>query len=82
MFFSRLECINTFNDVTYVNIKAQDIIPQVDLEVRAGAADALVTLALEQDELADTQSTLSEAMDAQSDDIEMTKQALDEVKGE
>ena len=74
-------CLNTFNDATHVSINAVDIIPQVDLEVRVDA-NTMASVASQQENVAVAQASLSDAIDAQNDDIEMTKQALDEVKGE
>ena len=76
-----MPCLSTFNDATHVSINAVDIIPQVDLEVRVDA-NTMANVASQQDDLAVAQASLSDAIDAQNDDIEMTKQALDEVKGE
>ena len=71
--------LKTFNDITYVEIKADNLIPSVDLEVATKINEALSTMGLEHHDISETQNKLSQTVDEQTENTDATMMATTEI---
>ena len=71
--------LKTFNDITYVEIKADNLIPSVDLEVATKINEALSTMGLQHHDISETQDQLSQTIDEQTENTDATMMATTEI---
>ena len=71
--------LKTFNDITYVEIKADNLIPSVDLEVATKISETLSTMGLEHHDISETQNKLSQTVDEQTENTDATMMATTEI---
>ena len=71
--------LKTFNDITYVEINADSIIPSVDLEVATKISETLSTMGPQQLDISNTQNKLSQTIDEQTENTDATMMATTEI---
>ena len=71
--------LKTFNDVTYIETKAESVLPTVSLEYATKNEEILSILSSEQVETAESQTVLSDAIDTQETEIQDTMVAVTEI---
>ena len=71
--------LKTFNDITYVEIKADNLIPSVDLEVATKINEALSTMGLQHHDISETQNKLGQTIDEQTENTDATMMATTEI---
>ena len=71
--------LKTFNDITYVEINADPIIPSVNVEVATKIRETLSTLGLDHHELSNTQDKLGQTIDEQTENTDATMMATTEI---
>ena len=71
--------LKTFNDITYVEIKADNLIPSVDLEVATKINEALSTMGPQQLDISNTQNKLGQTIDEQTENTDATMMATTEI---
>ena len=76
MIFQKLK---TFNDITYVEIKADNLIPSVDLEVATKISETLSTMGLQHHDISETQNKLGQTIDEQTENTDATMMATTEI---
>ncbi len=71
--------LSTFNDLTYVKIGSNALIPEVTLNVATKNKSALEATALNIDNISDEQTQLSQTIDEQTTNVEATMMATTEI---
>ena len=71
--------LSTFNDITYVTISSEGLIPEAELEVDTKNEEVLNTMSLEMDDISTTQTTLEETSNTQSENVDATMMATTEI---
>lgn len=71
--------LKTFNDISYVEINADNLIPSVDVEVATKISETLATLDPQQLDISDTQNKLSQTIDEQTENTDATMMATTEI---
>ena len=71
--------LKTFNDITHVEIKADNLIPSVDLEVATKISETLSTMGLEHHDISETQNKLGQTIDEQAENTDATMMATTEI---
>ena len=71
--------LKTFNDITHVEIKADNIIPSVDVEVATKISETLSTLGLDHHDISETQNKLGRTIDEQTENTDATMMATTEI---
>ena len=71
--------LKTFNDITYVEINADSIIPLVNVEVATKISETLSTMGLQHHDISETQNKLSQTVDEQTENTDATMMATTEI---
>ena len=71
--------LKTFNDITYVEINADPIIPSVNVEVATKIRETLSTLGLDHHDISNTQNKLGQTIDEQTENTDATMMATTEI---
>ena len=71
--------LKTFNDITHVEIKADNLIPSVDVEVATKINETLSTLGLDHHDISETQNKLGQTVDEQTENTDATMMATTEI---
>lgn len=71
--------LSSFEDITYVAVTSEDILPVVELEVATKNEEVLNTMSLKMDDIYATQTTLEETSNAQSENVDATMMATTEI---
>ena len=71
--------LKTFNDITYVTLSSEGLIPEAELEVATKNEEVLSTLSLEMDDISTSQNTLEETANIQSENVDATMIATTEI---
>ena len=71
--------LKTFNDVTHVEIKANNLIPSVDVEVATKISQTLSTMGPQQLGISETQNKLGRTIDEQTENTDATMMATTEI---
>ena len=71
--------LKTFNDITHVEIKADPIIPSVDIEVATKINETLSTMGPQQLDISETQNKLGRTIDEQTENTDATMMATTEI---
>ena len=71
--------LKTFNDITYVEINADSIIPLVNVEVATKISETLSTMGLEHHDISETQNKLGQTIDEQAENTDATMMATTEI---
>lgn len=71
--------LKTFNDITHVEIKADNVIPSVDVEVATKISETLAMLDPQQLDISNTQNQLGQTIDEQSENTDATMMATTEI---
>ena len=71
--------LSTFNDITYVTLSSEGLIPEVELEVATKNEEVLNTMSLEMDGISTSQNTLEETANTQSENVDATMIATTEI---
>lgn len=71
--------LKTFNDITHVEINADNIIPSVDVEVATKISETLSTLGLDHHDISNTQNQLDQTIDEQTENTDATMMATTEI---
>ena len=75
----QLTKLKTFNDITYVEINADSIIPLVNVEVATKISETLSTMGLEHHDISETQNKLGQTIDEQTENTDATMMATTEI---
>ena len=71
--------LSTFDDITYVTLSSEGLIPESELEVATKNKEVLSTMSLEMNDISTTQNALQETSDIQSENIDATMIATTEI---
>lgn len=71
--------LKTFNDITHVEIKADNVIPSVDVEVATKISETLAALDQQQLDISNTQNKLGQTIDEQTENTDATMMAITEI---
>lgn len=71
--------LSTFDDLTYVTLSSEGLIPEAELEVATKNEEVLNTMSLEMDDISATQTTLEETSNTQSENVDATMIATTEI---
>ena len=71
--------LKTFNDITHVEIKADNVIPSVDVEVATKISETLAALDQQQLDISNTQNKLGQTIDEQTENTDATMMATTEI---
>ena len=71
--------LKTFNDITHVEIKANNLIPSVDVEVATKISQTLSTMGPQQLGISETQNKLGQTIDEQTENTDATMMATTEI---
>ena len=71
--------LSTFEDITYVTLSSEGLIPEAELEVDTKNEEVLNTMSLEMDDISTTQNALQETSDTQSENVDATMIATTEI---
>lgn len=71
--------LKTFNDITYVTLSSEGLIPEAELEVATKNEEVLSTMSLEMNDISTTQNALQETSDIQSENVDATMIATTEI---
>lgn len=71
--------LSSFEDITYVTVTSEGILPDVELEVATKNEEVLNTMSLKMDDIYATQTTLEETSNAQSENVDATMMATTEI---
>ena len=71
--------LSTFNNITHVTLSSEGLIPEAELEVATKNEEVLNTMSLEMDDIFTTQTTLGEAVNTQSENVDATMIATTEI---
>lgn len=71
--------LKTFNNITHVEIKANNLIPSVDLEVATKISQTLSTIGPQQLDISETQNKLGQTIDEQTANTDATMMATTEI---
>ena len=71
--------LSTFDDITYVTLSSEGLIPEAELEVATKNEEVLNTMSLEMDDISAAQTTLKETSNVQSENIDSTMIATTEI---
>ena len=71
--------LSTFNDITYVTLSSEGLIPEAELEVATKNEEVLNTMSLEMDDISTSQNTLEETANTQSENVDTTMIATTEI---
>ena len=71
--------LSTFEDITYVTLSSEGLIPEAELEVATKNEEVLNTMSLEMDDISASQTTLEETSNTQSENVDATMMATTEI---
>ena len=71
--------LSTFDDITYVTLSSEGLIPEAELEVATKNEEVLNTLSLEMDDISTAQDILEESSNIQSENVYATMIATTEI---
>ena len=71
--------LKTFNDITHVEINADNLIPSVDVEVATKISETLSTMGPKQLDISNTQNELGQTIEEQSENTDATMMATTEI---
>ena len=71
--------LSTFNDITYVTLSSEGVIPEAELEVATKNEEVLNIMNLEMDDISTTQNALQETSNTQSENVDSTMLATTEI---
>lgn len=71
--------LSSFEDITYVTVTPEGLLPDVKLEVATKIEEVLNTMSLEMNDISTTQTTLEETSNTQSENIDSTMIATTEI---
>ena len=71
--------LSTFDDITYVTLSSEGLIPEAELEVATKNEEVLNTLSLEMDDISTAQDILEESSNIQSENVDATMIATTEI---
>ena len=71
--------LKTFNDITHVEIKADNLIPSVDIEVATKISETLSMMGPQQLDISNTQNKLGQTVDEQTENTDATMMATTEI---
>ena len=71
--------LKTFNDITHVEIKADNLIPSVDVEVATKISETLSTMGLKHHDISEAQNKLGQTIDEQTENTDATMMATTEI---
>ena len=71
--------LKTFNDISHVEINADNLIPSVDVEVATKISETLSTMGLQHHDISETQNKLSQTVDEQTENTDATMMATTEI---
>ena len=71
--------LKTFNDISYVEINADNTIPSVDVEVATKISETLATLDPQHHDISNAQNKLGQTIDEQTENTDATMMATTEI---
>lgn len=71
--------LSTFNDITYVTLSSEGLIPEAELEVATKNEEVLNTMSLRMGDISTTQANLNETVNTQSENVDATMIATTEI---
>ena len=71
--------LSTFDDITYITLSSEGLIPEAELEVATKNEEVLNTLSLEMDDISAAQTTLEETTNTQNENVDATMIATTEI---
>ena len=71
--------LSSFEDITYVTLSSEGLIPEAMLEVATKNEEVLNTMSLRMDDISTTQANLNETVNTQSENVDATMIATTEI---